>query len=113
MQDGNHEGHNGHRINQIYKNIDLSSNTKPNLYLINAGTNDCQQNYLEMKGAIDRLRDLLNKAWDKSNQATIILSTLLPSNNENVSPGANERVDKLNTEIRERKSRTLCSQTVL
>lgn len=61
MRDGNHEGHPGDRIDQIINNIDLSSDTKPNLYLINAGTNDCQQNYLEMKGTIDRLRDLIEK----------------------------------------------------
>jgi hypothetical protein len=41
MNDGQHEGHSGHRIDQIIENIDRSSGTKPNLYLINAGTNDC------------------------------------------------------------------------
>jgi hypothetical protein len=61
MRDGNHEGHPGHRIDEIIKDIDLSSNTKPNLYLINAGTNDCQQNYLGMQGTIDRFRDLIDK----------------------------------------------------
>jgi hypothetical protein len=61
MRDGNHEGHPGHRIDEIIKDMDASINTKPNLYLINAGTNDCQQNYRKMVGTIDRLRDLIVK----------------------------------------------------
>ncbi|KAF2471688.1 SGNH hydrolase [Lindgomyces ingoldianus] len=101
MRDGDHEGHPGHRIDQIVNDIDLSNDTKPNLYLINAGTNDCQQNYLEMRGTINRLRGLVEKAWDMSTRATIILSTLLPSDNEDQVPGANERVSQLNIEIRE------------
>lgn len=101
MQDGEHEGHPGHRIDEIINDIDLSNTSKPNLYLINAGTNDCQQNYLEMKGTTDRLRDLLNKAWDVSPKATIILSTLLPSDNEDDAPGANQRVEELNNGIKD------------
>jgi hypothetical protein len=61
MRDGNHEGHPGHRIDEIINDIDASSDTKPNLYLINAGTNDCQQNYRNMEGTIERLRDLILK----------------------------------------------------
>jgi len=104
MRDGQHEGHSGHRIDQIYNDMDLSSGSKPNVYLINAGTNDCQQNYQNMDGTENRLRDLLFKAWEKSGRATIILSTLLPSDNEGSSPGANARVDRLNEKIRDCKS---------
>lgn len=101
MRDGQHEGHPGHRIDQINQNLDRASGSKPNLYLINAGINDCQQNYLNMQGKIGRLNDLLNNAWEKSSRATIILSTLLPSNNEGSNPGANDRVNALNNEIRD------------
>ena len=110
MQDGDHEGHWGDRIDQVYNNIDLSDTTKPNLYLINVGTNDCQQNYLEMNGTIDRLNDLLTKAWEKSSRATILLSTLLPSNNEDEHPGSNDRVNQLNLEIRECELPLSCSE---
>jgi hypothetical protein len=55
-----------------------------------------QQNY-EMGGASVRLNSLLEKAWEKSDTATILLSTLLPSNNDN---GANDRVDEFNPQIR-------------
>jgi hypothetical protein len=100
MQNGEHEGVAGARIDQIYNNMDASNTTKPNIYLINAGTNDCQQNR-EMDSAIGRLTALLAKAWDKSNRATIILSTLLMSDNEQKNPGANERVEKFNIQIRD------------
>ena len=100
MQDGEHEGHPGARIDEVLKNIDLSSKTKPNVYLINAGTNDCQQNHNEMKTQNKTLYDLVAKAWDKSEKATIILSTLLPSDNEKKRKGANGRVDDLNKLIR-------------
>ncbi|KAF2825075.1 hypothetical protein CC86DRAFT_241827, partial [Ophiobolus disseminans] len=101
MRDGQHEGHPGHRIDQITQNLDRSAGSKPNVYLINAGTNDCQQNYLKMEGATGRLDSLLKKAWDLSGEATIILSTLLPSSNEDSNPGSNERVNALNNEIRD------------
>jgi hypothetical protein len=97
MKDGEHEGVPGARIDEIYDNMDASKTTKPNIYLINAGTNDCQQNYKKMQGTIDRLNDLLTKAWRLSNRATIILSTLTPSFN---GADANERVNNLNKEIR-------------
>jgi hypothetical protein len=102
MKDGEHEGVPGARIDQVYDNMDASKTTKPNLYLINAGTNDCQQNYKKMQGTIDRLDDLLTKAWRLSGRATIILSTLTPSFN---SADKNERVDNLNKDIRACKCR--------
>jgi hypothetical protein len=104
MHDGEHEGHSGHRIDQILNDLDLSKASKPNIYLINAGTNDCQQNYLNMEGTIDRLTDILNKAWEASPKAAIILSTVLTSDNEKQSPGANGRVNQLNPQIRQCKS---------
>jgi hypothetical protein len=36
MRDGQHEGHLGHRIDEIIKDFDLSSDRKLNLVLINA-----------------------------------------------------------------------------
>jgi cytochrome c-type biogenesis protein CcmH/NrfF len=97
MKDGEHEGVPGARIDQVYDNMDASKATKPTLYLVNAGTNDCQQNYKKMQGTIDRLNDLLTKAWRLSGRATIILSTLTPSFN---GADKNERVNNLNKDIR-------------
>jgi len=102
MKDGEHEGVAGDRIDQVYNNLDASNTTKPNIYLINAGTNDCQQNYKNMQGTIDRMNDLLTKAWRLSERATIILSTLTPSFN---GADKSERVKNLNVEIRSCKRR--------
>jgi hypothetical protein len=101
MPDGQHEGVPGARIDEIYSYMDKSLDSKPNVYLINAGTNDCQQNYLKMNGTIGRLEDLLTKARAVSAKATIVLSTLTPSFNGG---GANQRVNLLNNEIRDCKS---------
>jgi hypothetical protein len=57
-----------------------------------------------MDRAFARMYNLTMKAWKFSPKATIILSTLLLSDNEDESPGANERVNRLNKEIRDRKS---------
>lgn len=96
MKDGEHEGVSGARIDEVNKNLDASSKSKPNLYLINAGTNDCQQNYKKMQGTIERMEELLMKAWKLSGRATIVLSTLTPSFN---GADKNARVDQLNVEV--------------
>jgi hypothetical protein len=43
QNDKQHEGWPGYRIEQVTDKIEASAGTKPNIYLINAGTNDCQQ----------------------------------------------------------------------
>ena len=101
MQDGDHEGHPSLRIEQIMGYMDDSGSSKPNVYLINAGTNDAQQNF-KMDEAVDRLSDMMSKAWSLSEKATIIVSTLLPSYNELTSPGAHLRAAAFNTELRAR-----------
>lgn len=101
MEDGDHEGHPTLRIDQIVEKMDLSSSSKPNIYLINAGTNDAQQNF-QFEDAIHRLTGMIEKAWRLSERATVIVSTLLPSYNEASSPGAHVRALDLNRLIRNR-----------
>ncbi|KAF2798617.1 carbohydrate esterase family 3 protein, partial [Melanomma pulvis-pyrius CBS 109.77] len=92
MADKQHEGYPGLRIAQIYDKLSASSarDSKPSVYLINAGTNDCQQNDQNMVRTIDHLRNLTTLAWQKSPHATIILSTLLASYNEDKAPVARQ-----------------------
>jgi len=96
-KDGHHEGHPGARIEQVTGFLDLSKNAKPNVYLINVGTNDCLQNFEKMRVQKTNMMELLEKAWKYSPKATILLSTLLPS----TKPGANARVTELNVKLRE------------
>lgn len=100
MRDGEHEGVSGHRIDQVSENLERTIGMKPNLVLINVGTNDCQQSY-QLDTAMDRLSALVEKAWKQSPQATIILSTLLLATNNN--PGIQDRVTQYNNGVRERK----------
>lgn len=74
---------------------------KPNVVLINAGTNDCRLN-LDITKAGDRMQQMIeailkDKAMEK---ATIILSTLIPSNQKEVKAhrdAVNEQYRKLVT----------------
>lgn len=75
FKDNQHEGHPGYQISQINA---LSKNSyttrKPNLVLINAGTNDCVQaddrNFTPLPGGIefvqgskDRIRSMIEGSW--------------------------------------------------
>jgi hypothetical protein len=75
---------------------------KPNVVLINAGTNDCNRN-ITISEAGQRMRSLIEgllNAPDMS-EALIVLSTLLPSGNDNIktnTPAVNEQYrDLVNT----------------
>ncbi|KAK4499432.1 hypothetical protein PRZ48_009946 [Zasmidium cellare] len=96
MTNGAHEGHSGHLIRQAYDNMDNSIGKKPNLVLINVGTNDCNQN-VDINGAVQRLTDVVDKVFRESQRATVILSTLLINRGNS---DANGRVSFVNQGIR-------------
>lgn len=97
MLDSNHEGHPGHRVDEILNDVDATAGMKPNVVLINAGTNDAQQNYDGMRGTFDRLKQLIMKVQNMHPETTIILSTILMTTNQD----ANTRVDGFNQQIRQ------------
>ncbi|CRG86502.1 hypothetical protein PISL3812_03508 [Talaromyces islandicus] len=78
MPDNDNEGHVGLRVDQVAKKAELSIPKKPNLILINAGTNDAVQHY-KVSTAGERMDDLLDRLYEAIPGTTIILSTLLPS----------------------------------
>lgn len=96
MTNGAHEGHSGHYIRQVYDNMDASVGKKPNLVLINAGTNDCNDN-IDINGAVGRLADVVDKVFRESQRATVVLSTLLINKGNS---DANGRVNFVNEGIR-------------
>jgi hypothetical protein len=53
-----------------------------------------------MNGVVGQLGDLVQRAFNKSERATVILSTVLPSYTESKKPGARARGIGLNAEIR-------------
>lgn len=82
MDDRDNEGYPGLRIEEVYgKAQGTVPDRQPNLITINAGTNDCSQNFnLDTIG--DRMGELLEYLWTTVPGTTIILSTLLINLNE-------------------------------
>ncbi|WYZ35166.1 hypothetical protein EsH8_I_001442 [Colletotrichum jinshuiense] len=83
MEDNENEGWSGFRIEQVLAKAKVSvPTTLPNLVLINAGTNDCVQNF-DTANASARVLEMLEYIWDTSRRASIVLSTLLVNGNAN------------------------------
>lgn len=83
-----HEGHSGFVVNQMIGVSDYTIPRKPNIVLINCGTNDADPaNGQDIPNTAKRMEDLLNHLYENIDGVTIILSTLLPrkdSSNSNV-----------------------------
>jgi hypothetical protein len=95
MLDSNHEGHPGHRVDEILNDVDATAGMKPNVVLIKA--NDAQQNYDGMRGTFDRLKQLIKKVQNMHPQTTVILSAILMTTIQNAKAG----VDGFNQQIRQ------------
>ncbi|RBQ98175.1 hypothetical protein FVER53590_13585 [Fusarium verticillioides] len=96
MHNNENEGWRGYRLDQIEGKARRSVATvKPNLFTINAGSNDCIQSHkLDAFGR--RMDDLLEYLWEISPLSTVILSTLLVNEDEQV----NSRVQDINGRLR-------------
>ncbi|KAL4894245.1 SGNH hydrolase-type esterase domain-containing protein [Aspergillus ambiguus] len=93
MEDNDHEGHYGFRIDQISAVANKSFHYQPNLILINVGTNDALQDY-NINTAGKRVDSLIEKLFGAIPGTTIILSTLLPNTHQQT------RVDVINKQYR-------------
>ncbi|ETS75446.1 hypothetical protein PFICI_12390 [Pestalotiopsis fici W106-1] len=90
-----HEGWRGYRIDQIAAKAAKSiPELKPNVLTINAGSNDCIQDF-EINSAGDRIDQILRLAWSIVPSSTLLLSTLLP----NIDTAVESRVLLLNEQI--------------
>ena len=84
MRDRQHEGHPGFLISQVADKVSCAIDQKPNVVLINAGTNDCLQGNSNgglsfVQEASKRMKDMIDDIFAQVNGVTIILSTLLPN----------------------------------
>ncbi|GLI73953.1 hypothetical protein PoHVEF18_002185 [Penicillium ochrochloron] len=104
MTDNNVEGYPGYTIAKV-QGAAMEAlphlPDKPNLVLINAGTNDCRLN-LDITGAGDRMQQMIEAILKEKTmeKATIILSTLIPSNQKEIKAhrdAVNEQYRKLVT----------------
>ncbi|CAJ0551515.1 Ff.00g114450.m01.CDS01 [Fusarium sp. VM40] len=97
MKNNDNEGWRGYRLDQVASKARNSVATLgPNVFTINAGSNDCLQDY-ELDTFRIRMGDTLDYLWQESPRSTIILSTLLVNANKQV----NSRVVRVNSQIRE------------
>ncbi|KAL2820826.1 SGNH hydrolase-type esterase domain-containing protein [Aspergillus cavernicola] len=99
MKDNQLEAHSGDTIDMVKAAAASSLTYKPNIVLINAGTNDCRRN-IDIPNAGVRMRSLIEtliSAEDMDN-TLIVLSTLLPSGNRAISsrtPNVNNQYRRL------------------
>jgi len=83
MTDNCNEGWRGFTVKQIEAKARRSvPRALPNLFTVNAGSNDCIQD-LDLRSASQRVTDLLEFLWGASPNSTVILSTLLVSCDDN------------------------------
>ncbi|AEO70515.1 carbohydrate esterase family 3 protein [Thermothielavioides terrestris NRRL 8126] len=84
MKDRDHEGHPGWVItetgqyNGVQQAWDAAKWMKPNLVLLNVGTNDCSNN-IDLDHAGDRMEALVTDIFNSVPGVVVIMSTLLPS----------------------------------
>ncbi|KAI1820427.1 carbohydrate esterase family 3 protein [Xylaria intraflava] len=82
MEDNDVEGWPGFIIDQVHTKAKAAvPKYKPNVVLINLGTNDCTGN-ISIPKAGERMTSLLNDVYKGSPNATVILSTLLVRSDE-------------------------------
>ncbi|KAL2830675.1 SGNH hydrolase-type esterase domain-containing protein [Aspergillus pseudoustus] len=107
MNNSANEGWPGRRIDQIRgKAIKSTAQFLPDIFLVNAGSNDCLQDH-QIDSAHARLDALLEDLWRVgSPDATVILSTLVMA----ADPTVNERVLRVNEQIRELVSDNLATE---
>ncbi|KAL4906648.1 SGNH hydrolase-type esterase domain-containing protein [Aspergillus multicolor] len=105
MIDNDVEAHPGDTITQVAAASQNSYVYKPNIVLINAGTNDCRLN-IGISSAGERMRSLIQgllDAADPNAKPLIVLSTLLPSGQPEIarnSPSVNAQYRQLVQDMR-------------
>ena len=97
FKDNEHEGHPGAVISEVRQSATCAMPFKPNLVLINLGTNDAggadsRGGRPFLDGAYDRMKDLVEYIFKESEGVVVILSTLLPNGN----PKTEENVKIIN-----------------
>ncbi|CAI4217643.1 unnamed protein product [Parascedosporium putredinis] len=96
MKNGSHEGWRGFRIDQICQKAKCSvTKSLPNLFTVNAGSNDCIQDF-DLGNVGKRMGEMIEYLWKASPNSTVLLSTLLVTADTAVAP----RVLHVNEQLR-------------
>ncbi|KAH8785916.1 hypothetical protein F5883DRAFT_708664 [Diaporthe sp. PMI_573] len=83
MADNSVEAVPGYTVDQIHDISHLSTPFKPNIVLINAGVNDCE-NGIDIPNIGSRLASLLDDLFNEIPGTTLIVSTLIPGTDPDV-----------------------------
>lgn len=97
FKDNDLEAYPGTRIDELHGHaIHIVPETKPNLFILHVGTNDCLQNWDTGNLGV-RVRDFVNYLLATSPKATVIMSTLIT----NTVPEVEPRILDVNSQIRQ------------
>ncbi|KAI1762607.1 carbohydrate esterase family 3 protein [Hypoxylon sp. FL1150] len=97
MKDNDTEGWKGYTVAMVHEKANKAvPEFKPNLILVNVGTNDCIKNE-DLPDAGNRMTSLLNDLYRESPRATVILSTLLVNRDDAVQKRTVDFNDQLKT----------------
>ncbi|KAH8170141.1 GDSL-like lipase/Acylhydrolase family protein [Sarocladium implicatum] len=89
------EGHSGYQVHQIHDKAKDAVKFKPNVVVINAGTNDCI-GHNDNNNQHNRLKSMIEYLWNNvSKDTVVIVSTLLP-----LSGSGSDVVDMVNDNYR-------------
>ncbi|KAK6075329.1 MFS multidrug transporter [Seiridium cupressi] len=104
MKDNDVEAHPGNRVDQVHEWATHSvPAAKPNLFLMNVGSNDCLQ-YWDLPNYHVRLNDFIDFLLAQSPRATVVMSTLLTNTVPNTEPcilDVNRQIRELYEALRE------------
>lgn len=111
--DNDVEAHGGNRVDQVHDWASYSVPlTKPNLFLINVGSNDCLQKW-DLPNYHVRLNNFITFLLEQSPGGTIVLSTLLTNTVPNTEPcilDINEQIRGLYAHMREQGTRIVLAE---
>ncbi|CAH0057885.1 unnamed protein product [Clonostachys solani] len=97
MSNNENEGWRGYRLDQIDKKVRSSvEKLAPNVFAINAGSNDCIQDF-KLDEFKERMSGIVQFLWQTDPSSTVVLSTLLVNGDDKV----NSRVLRVNEQIRD------------
>ncbi|KAM0813449.1 putative SGNH hydrolase-type esterase domain-containing protein [Seiridium cardinale] len=104
MKDNDVEAHPGNRVDQVHEWATYSvPAAKPNLFLMNVGSNDCLQ-YWDLPNYHVRLHDFIDFLLAQSPRGTVVMSTLLTNTVPNIEPcilDINRQIRELYEALRE------------
>ncbi|KAF4975545.1 hypothetical protein FZEAL_7691 [Fusarium zealandicum] len=109
MKDNDHEAVPGDVLTQVLARVPKSTGFKPNLVIINAGTNDANTP-VDPANAGGRMNNILNALWkaDGMSETCLIVSTLIPTDNANGARNQGSINDQYRTLVKQRAAEGKC-----